>query len=138
MAVQFDSGAGVPRGWSMMTVLISTVRRASLAALFALAAFASAPALAQDGSAIDDVMMSVVGEENANEQAFAEEIGLPDPENGRGPPDSAHDKAAFGLDNANEARKLRDETGDRSDAARNLGRDASEVRRGAGAQGPPD
>lgn len=111
-------------------------RQAAPVALFALAAFASAPSLAQDEAGVDDVMMSVVGEENANEQAFAEEIGLPEPDNGGGAlPDEAHDDAqfgGFGLDTANDARELRRLSGERSGAARELGRDTDEVGRGNG------
>lgn len=123
----------------MLPMTEARLRQAAPAILFALAAFASGPALAQDEGSVDDVMMSVVGQENANEQAFAEEIGLPDPNNeGAGPSESARENAAFGIDMADEARRLREGSGNRSEAARQLGRDTNEVGRNNGPAGPAD
>lgn len=122
----------------MFNIMDRRSRQAAPVVLFALATFASAPSLAQDEGGVDDVMMSVVGEENANEQAFAEEIGLPEPDNqGGAPPDPAHENAAPRMDMANEARQLREGSGDRSEAARDLGRDTGEIRRG-NRGGPPE
>lgn len=47
------------------------------AALVLLAAGPAAPAIADRAAAEDDIMMSVVGSEDADEQAFVEEIELP-------------------------------------------------------------
>lgn len=54
------------------------------ATLFALALLGAGPALAQqtpevaqEQGDVDEVMMSVVGQENADEQAFAEDVAVP-------------------------------------------------------------
>lgn len=97
---------------------------------------------AQDDGDLNDVRMEVVGEPDAGEREFVEEIRLPEtaaPE--------ARDNAAFGLDTANEARqRAADEAAEfgRSVAreareARESGRDADNARRaieGAN-EGPP-
>lgn len=110
-----------------MTDMDSRIRNAAAMALFALAASAGAPALAQDEGSVDDVMMSVIGEEDASEQAFAEEIRLPGSGDGdEEPPDTARDAAEGGRDASSAARELRQETGERSESARDLGADAAE------------
>lgn len=102
-------------------------RHAAAASLLALTLLASAPAPAQDETGVDDVMMSVIEEDEANEEAFAEEIRLPGTGDGaEGRPEEARDTGNPGRDTADEARELRDGSGAATESARDLGSDARE------------
>lgn len=100
-------------------------RQAAAASLLALALLASAPAPAQDESGVDDVMMSVIEEDEANEETFAEEIRLPGTgDDGR--PEEARDAGDLGRESIDDARELRDGSGAPAESVRDLGGDARE------------
>lgn len=94
-------------------------QHAVTATLLALAVIATTPAAAQEAAGVDDVMMSVIDEGDANEETFAEEIRLPGSDDGgEGPPEDARGAA-------DDARELRNDTGERTESARDLGTDAA-------------
>lgn len=102
-------------------------RQAAAASLLALALLASAPAPAQDEAGVDDVMMSVIEEDEANEEAFAEEIRLPGTgDDSEGQSEEARDAGDLGRDTADDARELRDGSGAPAESARDLGGDTRE------------
>lgn len=102
-------------------------RHAAAASLLALALLASAPAPAQDETGVDDVMMSVIEEDEANEEAFAEEIRLPGTgDDAEGQPEEGRDAGDLGRDTIDDARELRDGSTAPTESARDLGGDARE------------
>ena len=97
-------------------------------------------AWAEDDAALDEVTMEVVGDPEADEHEYVDEIELPT----EAAP-SARDSADFGRETADEARERAREEGrafgqSTAQEARKLGRDAGNAAKsgnGAGA-GPPD